>query len=647
MTRTLRPGLIVLLALACGPATDEPPEPLFTIGAGMALTFQGAWSPDGARYAYAEMVEGKAAIFAAGRDGSNPVRITHGVWDATPEWSPDGQWIAYYSDEDADIYVVPAAGGERRQLTSGPAQDNVAGWMPDGSAVLVERVEGGTVSTLAVPLDGTEPRVIGRVAGATTRAYPSPDGSQLVIQVEQGGSMTIWVQGLPDGEPRQLTTEGLEDPDTPTAWSPDGRFILYESRRSGTADLWIVEAATGTTRQLTTDVRDDFQGRWSPDGQWVAFLSTRGGQQDVWLVPAAGGEAVRVTNSRALEDGLTWSPDGRALSFTLADTRPAIGQVAVDGTPARTLIEWDGPFLDQAEPSPDGSRILIGGSRGGSLDLVVAPATGGEQVTLVGGPTVESSGRWSPDGSQVAFISNRGGTLDLWVVPAAGGEPRRLTDWTPAIENSPRWSPDGSHIAFLSNRDAGALELWSVPVAGGAPSRLAPGLQVQDFSWTPDGQTLVADAVAAGGNQGLYAIPSSGGTPRPLLDGDMDVGRPIMSPDGAMVAFTRFGGGWGWLEVVPLAGGTPRRLTTRAEDVYHTTPRWSPDGSMIVVEDFVLPTNGQELEVVTWPDGEWRRLPAVPNRYMSRPEWTPDSRNLIYLELDGSSRIIAVPVRFP
>lgn len=646
MTRNPRVCLLALAAAACAPQPDDAlPEPRFVIaGEGGMLVYAPAWSPDGSRLAYANVVEGKSAIFVTGADGQNPVRLTHGVWDAEPRWSPDGQWIAYYSDEDADIYVVPAGGGERRQLTSGPAQDGVAGWMPDGSALIVERASEGSIQTLAVPLDGGTPRPIGGIPGAVTRGFPSPDGSQLAIQVEQAGSMTLWVQALPDGEPRQLTTEGFEDPHTPTAWSPDGRFILYESRRTGTADLWVVEVATGATRQLTTDVREDFGGRWSPDGQWVAFFSTRGGQHDVWLVPAAGGDATRLTNDRDIEQDLMWAPDGRTVVFASADTRPTVGRVSLGGGAPGTLAEWDGPFLSQAIPSPDGSRILMGGNRGGNEDLLVASVAGGEPRLLAGGPSDERTGAWSPDGSQVAFASNRGGTLDIWVAADTGGELRQVTDWSPAAEVTPRWSPDGATLAFLSNREAGVAELWTVPSAGGEGRRVAPGLQVDDFSWARDGQTLFADAITPGGTRGLYAIPAAGGSPRPLLEGDVDVSRPVVSPDGTMLAYTRFASGWSWLEVVPATGGTPRRLTTRTEAVYHTTPRWSPDGSLIVVEDFVFRTSGQELEVVSWPGGEWRRLAAVPGRFMLRPEWLPDGRSVLYSEYDPSGRIVVLPV---
>jgi Tol biopolymer transport system component len=307
-------------------------------------------------------------------------------------------------------------------------------------------------------------------------------------------------------------------------------------------------------------------------------------------------------------------------------------------------VQWEGQAIAGARPSPDGTNVLVSGNRGGNFDLMTVSVAGGEPAILAAGPAFEGMGAWSPDGSRVAFMSTRGGTPDLWLVPSAGGEARQLTDWTPAVEVGPKWSPDGSTVAFQSNREAGVLELWTIPAAGGEATRLAPGLEVQDFNWGPDGRTIYADAIVAGGARGIYAVSIAGGAPRALLEGDVDVAWPQPSPDGTQIAHIRFGAGWGHLEVVPAAGGAVRRLTTRADQVYHTNPRWAPDGSAIAVEDFVFATSGPELEVVSWPGGEWRRLPAVPNRFILNPEWMPDSRSLTYVEFDGSRRVVVVPV---
>ena len=64
-----------------------------------------------------------------------------------PKFSPDGKWIAFTGQYDGDeqVYVIPAGGGEPKQLTFYPSRgplaprwglDNqVEGWTKDGRVV--------------------------------------------------------------------------------------------------------------------------------------------------------------------------------------------------------------------------------------------------------------------------------------------------------------------------------------------------------------------------------------------------------------------------------------------------------------------------------------------------------------------------------
>lgn len=81
-----------------------------------------SWWPDSQRVVYQAMADDSFDLFSVALDGSaDPMRLTDMPGDEKrPEVSPDGKWIAFESDRDggSHIYVMPAAGGEARQLTT-------------------------------------------------------------------------------------------------------------------------------------------------------------------------------------------------------------------------------------------------------------------------------------------------------------------------------------------------------------------------------------------------------------------------------------------------------------------------------------------------------------------------------------------------
>src|SRR6187431_329710 len=79
-------------------------------------------------------------IWIANENGSNAVRLTaHVARDVFPRLSPDGRWVAFTSDRfgNNDVFIVPATGGEPKQLTFSTVADTVLNWMPDGKGILI------------------------------------------------------------------------------------------------------------------------------------------------------------------------------------------------------------------------------------------------------------------------------------------------------------------------------------------------------------------------------------------------------------------------------------------------------------------------------------------------------------------------------
>jgi len=117
------------------------------------------WSPDGKQFALiAAPGEGDANWYTA-QLYSLPSTggALHSVYKpplqiAVPRWSPDGKSIAFIagimSDEGStggDIFVVPAEGGEARNVTPGiPASPSWLTWQSAGKILFAERIDGDT-----------------------------------------------------------------------------------------------------------------------------------------------------------------------------------------------------------------------------------------------------------------------------------------------------------------------------------------------------------------------------------------------------------------------------------------------------------------------------------------------------------------------
>jgi Tol biopolymer transport system component len=592
-------------------------------------------SPDGTRVAYAQVVDGgRSAVFVSAPDGSNPVRISRGVWDIGPVWSPDGKWIAYQGEDPSfDLYIVASDGSApARQVSSGQAAEVPTAWLSDGSGVVVNRSAVGDEHPVVIPINGGPERRIGPVMQGNLHGVWSPTGAHFGFDLHQGGKNTVWVQDSAAGSaPRQLTTEGLENAPASAMWSPDGKQILYTSRRTGTLDIYVLDVASGQSRQLTNDVRDDQGARFSPDGQWIVFISDRGGQRDLWLMPSAGGNATRLTNDAAVELTPRWAADGKSIYYISTRTTVELQFVPIAGGPARTIRSWEEYGIASARLSPDGKTVIFDTDRVGNGEVFTMPVSGGEPTPFASSPRTDHSPRYAPDGSQVALVSDRGGSFDIWLVPATGGEARNLTS-APGDESNPVWSPDGSRIAFASNRDVGGFDLWVIPAAGGSATRLTTSnMRPQFTQWSPDSKYLyfVGEKPGAVGGRDYFRVSSSGGRPEPL-GARPDIGVTWLSHDGTRAAYASFERGWALLYVMPANGGESIRVTRDTTNVYHGGAFWAPGDSLLVVGALDLAANRDAAELWTYrfSDGTWNQLTRTLGFEIPQ-DFTPDGKDVL------------------
>jgi Tol biopolymer transport system component len=94
----------------------------------------------GGRIAYMRTDDVGTQLWTITLDGEHPTKLTDGPADLTPAWSPDGARIAYATvvdgRTDTDLFIIDADGGNRRQLADEPVgHESGPEWTSDGNCV--------------------------------------------------------------------------------------------------------------------------------------------------------------------------------------------------------------------------------------------------------------------------------------------------------------------------------------------------------------------------------------------------------------------------------------------------------------------------------------------------------------------------------
>ena len=245
-----------------------------------------------------------------------------------PNWSHDGQGFLFNSG--GQLFTIPVAGGTPVLLNTGSLHtiNNDHGYSPDGTQLAIsDQTSDDHVSRVYVlPAAGGEPRQITAQGPSYWHGW-SPDGKTLAVIAQRAGEFDVYAVPAAGGaEMRLTTTPGLDDG---SDYSPDGQWIYFNSVRSGNMKIWRMHPDGSAAEQLTfgDDTRDWF-AHPSPDGKWIAFVSfgtevavgDHPANHDVnlMIMPAGGGEArvlTRVFGGQGTMNVPSWSPDSTRIAF--------------------------------------------------------------------------------------------------------------------------------------------------------------------------------------------------------------------------------------------------------------------------------------------------------------------------------------------
>ena len=270
-----------------------------------------AISPDGSKVAWAVRTQEGSQIHLTDVANPDPAKeriigtgsSTTSCGSSEPNWSPNGEWLAFVSDCTANadkpgqdqVFVWSKKTGEAKQLTHLTGEMDSLAWSPDGRAIGFLFVENATRSAGALAAMKPWSGVIGE------------DG----VEIQRVG-----VVDVASGSFSQVTpaTKHVYE----FGWSPDSKQLVFVAANPpGENNWWVAQLytediASGEPKSIldTTKVSGSLHGlqiavpRWSPDGGQIAFIGGLMSDQgstggDIYLIPAVGGEPKDVTPGRA------------------------------------------------------------------------------------------------------------------------------------------------------------------------------------------------------------------------------------------------------------------------------------------------------------------------------------------------------------
>jgi TolB protein len=212
------------------------------------------------------------------------------------------------------------------------------------------------------------------------------------------------------------------------------------------------------------------------------------GNGEIYISDYDGHNGKAVTTDNTIVAAPVWVPKHWHIFYTSYKSGyPWIYTHNLTSGERRPFARFPG-LNSSASIGPDGTRVAMILSKGGSPDLWVCNIDGTGLTQLTKTATDESSPCWSPDGTKICFASRSEERRGLFVIPSTGGEMRRLNTGGEPNPSEPDWSPDGKSIVFTSQSRAGFAICVMSSQGGEVQPPLAEG---EDPSWAPNSRTVI------------------------------------------------------------------------------------------------------------------------------------------------------------
>jgi serine/threonine-protein kinase len=462
-------------------------------------------SPDGRFLVFSGLVEGNRRLYLRELGSAEATPIAESVNALNPFFSPDGRWIAFFSE--GKIKKVSVTGGTPVTICDATGSPRGASWGADDLIVFPRHFDG---ALLQVSGSGGEPTPLTELDESRkerTHRWPQiVPGHDVVLftvattdspefyddaridavrlgtgerkTVFEGASFARYVEtghlvfgreGLLFAVPfdiDQLTATGASLPVVEGVMGARTSGAVYASIAQN--GLLAYLEGTPTTRRATLnwhylDGRTEPAGApvdgyidpvISPDGRTIAVsISGDSGKFDIWTYDIARRSSTRLTfeGSNTIP---VWTPDGTSLAYySIRDGLGAAYLKAADGSGEDRLfhsIEGNSTNIDDISADGRFATLSVYGSKKSDVYIKPLDDPDADAVPFAAGPGDEGRAHFSPDGRWVAYTSDETGDYEVFVRPYPGPGGR----WQISTEGGihPRWSQDGRRLFYRIGR---------------------------------------------------------------------------------------------------------------------------------------------------------------------------------------------------
>lgn len=435
---------------------------------------------------------------APGKSYFADIKVDEGTW-MNLDVSPDGKTLVF--DLLGDIYTMPIAGGQAKNITNSMAWEMQPRFSPDGKKLSYTSDQGGGDNIWIMDSDGTDARQVTKEKfRLLNNAVWSPDGNYLAARKHFTGTRSlgageIWLYHKSGGNGIKLNNRPNEQKDLgEPAFTPDGRYVLYShdstpgryfeySKNSNEQiyEIFAIDRNTGTIETWVSGQGGAVRPTPSPDGKYIAFVRRIRDKSTLFLQDRETGAEFPIYKGleRDMQEtwaihgvypNFAWTPDSKEIVFW------AKGKLHKINVASKEVAGIPFSVNDKRE-----MREAI------TLDQAAYPENFNAKML-----------RWlqvSPNGKTALFQA----LGYIYKVDLPNGKPQRLTSQTDHFEYYPRFSPNGGSVIYTTWNDEtlGTVRVHSLFDGRQRVVSQRPG-HYTNPSLSSDGRTAVFQSISGG-----------------------------------------------------------------------------------------------------------------------------------------------------